>query len=204
MAHEAIAVACRARVSIVCAPQASDFPDFVPQDKAEEIMSPQARSMLMNYERCEVSVTGLPQFKTSYVGPSLEPQREDGKGREDKPPIMMLHGFDSNALEFRNIYPYLCRETDAYAVDLIGCELDTVRQQKQHMSLLSTAVSAESSSLGLTPTKCRPLVAGVASLRCPSTQTMRACLSALNRSGTSCMNSGRLRSGLLWSSWGHR
>ena len=127
MAHEAIAVACRARVSLNA--QASDFPDFVPQAKAEEIMSPQARSMLMNYERCEVSVTGLPQLKTSYVGPSLEPQREDGNGREDKPPIMMLHGFDSNALEFRNIYPYLSREADAYAVDLIGCELDTVRRQ---------------------------------------------------------------------------
>lgn len=78
----------------------------------------------MNYERCEVEVAGLPPLQTSYVGPNLQPQTKNVGERQLKQPIMLLHGFDSNALEFRNIYPYLSQETDTYAVDLIGCVLD--------------------------------------------------------------------------------
>lgn len=80
--------------------------------------------MLMNYERCEMEVAGLPPLQTSYVGPNLQSQSKHVSERQSKSPIMLLHGFDSNALEFRNIYPYLSQETDTYAVDLIGCGLD--------------------------------------------------------------------------------
>ena len=40
--------------------------------------------------------------------------------RRKKPPILLLHGFDSSALEFRRIAPLLAVERDVYAVDILG------------------------------------------------------------------------------------
>lgn len=105
---------------MACAAKTTKFPKFVPQDKADDITSPQACEMLMSYQRCKVDVTGLPPIHTSFVGPALKSQTLDIGSRDNVQPIMLLHGFDSNALEFRNIYPYLSQETDTYAVDLIG------------------------------------------------------------------------------------
>jgi len=61
----------RARASVTCAARASSLPQFVPQDKAKEIRSPQAWDMLMSYQQCTVDVAGLPSLRTSFVGPRL-------------------------------------------------------------------------------------------------------------------------------------
>lgn len=110
----------RARASVTCAARASSLPQFVPQDKAKEIRSPQAWDMLMSYQQCTVDVAGLPSLRTSFVGPRLHSQTPDDSSSKGQP-ILLLHGFDSNALEFRNIYPYLSQNTDTFAVDLLGC-----------------------------------------------------------------------------------
>eukprot|EP00892_Ulva_mutabilis_P007562 jgi/Ulvmu1/5178/UM021_0195.1 len=108
------------RFTKTCAAQDVKFPDFVPRDKADKITSPEARDMLMSYQRCQVDVAGLPALRTAFVGPRLSSQTSQEFNRAHHQPIMLLHGFDSNALEFRNIYPYLSQETDTYAIDLIG------------------------------------------------------------------------------------
>lgn len=77
----------------------------------------------MSYERCEVHIGGLPPVQVSFVGPTLKTEPRDRREGVELPPILLIHGFDSNALEFRNIYPYLSQDTDVFAVDLIGCEL---------------------------------------------------------------------------------
>lgn len=51
--------------------------------------------------------------QTACAGP-LSP------GKKDKPPVVLLHGFDSSSLEFRRLFPLLEQHTDTWAVDLIG------------------------------------------------------------------------------------
>lgn len=37
-----------------------------------------------------------------------------------KPPIVLLHGFDSSVLEFRRLFPLLAAEQETWAIDLLG------------------------------------------------------------------------------------
>lgn len=38
----------------------------------------------------------------------------------EKPPLLLLHGFDSSLLEFRRLIPLLCQKYEVWAVDLLG------------------------------------------------------------------------------------
>ena len=81
--------------------------------------------MLASYQSVDISVPTLPDaISTAYVGPSLaegcsgasagQPQRSDE-------PFLLLHGFDSSAVEWRRTLPRLARHKEAYALDLLGC-----------------------------------------------------------------------------------
>jgi pimeloyl-ACP methyl ester carboxylesterase len=56
----------------------------------------------------EVSFSSLP-INTSYAVTG-----------EKKPPILLLHGFDSSLLEFRRLIPYLSNNYQVWALDLLG------------------------------------------------------------------------------------
>lgn len=101
------------------------FPSFVPQPEANEISEPAALDMLASYQSVDLSVESLPgTVRTSYVGPSLaegcsgtsagQPQRSDE-------PFLLLHGFDSSAVEWRRTLPRLAQHKETYALDLLGC-----------------------------------------------------------------------------------
>ncbi|MBD2176538.1 alpha/beta hydrolase [Pseudanabaena sp. FACHB-1998] len=49
---------------------------------------------------------------TSYVS--------EGFPKEDQPPILLLHGFDSSLFEFRRLIPHLARSRQTWAMDLFG------------------------------------------------------------------------------------
>ncbi len=59
---------------------------------------------------------------TSYVATHGEGTHEESTSREDKAPLLLLHGFDSSLLEFRRLVPLLAQQTGraVYAVDLLG------------------------------------------------------------------------------------
>ena len=40
--------------------------------------------------------------------------------KNQKPPFLLLHGFDSSCLEFRRLAPLLCKDRDVYAMDILG------------------------------------------------------------------------------------
>lgn len=39
---------------------------------------------------------------------------------QELPPILLLHGFDSSAMEFRRLFPHLAKQAQTWAVDLLG------------------------------------------------------------------------------------
>jgi hypothetical protein len=91
---------------------------FMPSQLAE-ITEPAAQRMAQRLQRTPVAVPSLPEptIDTAYVGPtSADKQRHAAAGR---PPVVLLHGFDSSCLEFRRLYPLLEQETEAWAVDLV-------------------------------------------------------------------------------------
>ena len=76
--------------------------------------------MARRMQRVAVPIPSLPTdvLETAYVGPSeavSEQHREAGK-----PPVVLLHGFDSSSLEFRRLYPLLEQSTETWAVDLVS------------------------------------------------------------------------------------
>jgi pimeloyl-ACP methyl ester carboxylesterase len=66
-----------------------------------------------------------PEVKTARVASLFDivnvfSDNEKPAQRNKKPPILLLHGFDSSALEFRRIAPLLAEERDVYAIDILG------------------------------------------------------------------------------------
>lgn len=73
--------------------------------------------MLRSYRSVDVEVPGIPgKVCTPFVGPNFAKRRT---GRS--PPILLIHGFDSSALEWRRTFPRLAEHADVYAVDVFGC-----------------------------------------------------------------------------------
>ena len=69
----------------------------------------------------DVEVPGVPgKVRTAFIGPQFK--GTDTKGRS--PPILLIHGFDSSALEWRRTFPRLAEHADVYAVDVFGCASD--------------------------------------------------------------------------------
>jgi pimeloyl-ACP methyl ester carboxylesterase len=69
--------------------------------------------------QCQGILTPLcPQpIQTAYVRQGGDGQRSVGSHR---PPILLLHGFDSSVLEFRRLLPLLACEQETWAVDSLG------------------------------------------------------------------------------------
>ena len=72
--------------------------------------------MLANYSTVDLAIPGLPApVQTAFVGPS------DPKKAGSDPPILLIHGFDSSAVEWRRTFPLLAAQTRTYAIDVFGC-----------------------------------------------------------------------------------
>ena len=46
--------------------------------------------------------------------------RSPSSSSDSLPPILLLHGFDSSAFEFRRLAPLLAKKRDVYAIDILG------------------------------------------------------------------------------------
>jgi pimeloyl-ACP methyl ester carboxylesterase len=102
------------------------FPDFVPQPQAHEIIEPAALDVLASYEAVDLPVAGLVcPVRTTYVGPSLAGNSSVSSTQaqsvtSSNPPLLLLHAFDSSAVEWRRLLPLLAQHFEVYAIDLLG------------------------------------------------------------------------------------
>lgn len=89
------------------------FPDFLPS-AVRELQEPNAREMARNICRAEVQVEGR-KVMSSFVPP------EDEHVKAERPPLLLIHGFDSSCMEFRRLRPRLAeRNLESWSVDLLG------------------------------------------------------------------------------------
>lgn len=66
----------------------------------------------------EVVTVCCPQpILTSFVQQS---RPQNSRLQNSRPPVLLLHGFDSSVLEFRRLLPLLAQQTDTWAIDLLG------------------------------------------------------------------------------------
>lgn len=89
--------------------QPVSYPSFVPPE-ARELTEATSTALLQNL-KCQAIATPLSSQ------PILTTYARKGSGGT---PILLLHGFDSSALEFRRLLPHLAAETETWAVDLLG------------------------------------------------------------------------------------
>jgi len=113
LALRGVATADAARITIE--EEAPFFPDAL-----AEIEEPAAQDLATRYRLSELTLpseVAEAPVKTSYVGPSQEVLDKAG----DHPPLVLLHGFDSSAMEFRRLLPELEKAGVAtYLVDILG------------------------------------------------------------------------------------
>jgi pimeloyl-ACP methyl ester carboxylesterase len=86
-----------------------------------EVTEPAAQAMAARMQRTPVPIPSLPipPLATAFVGPSETQKQQLRAVSQDRPPVVLLHGFDSSSLEFRRLYPLLEPHTETYAVDLV-------------------------------------------------------------------------------------
>jgi hypothetical protein len=113
--------------------QAQASTSFMPRQLAE-VTEPAAQAMAARMQRTPVSIPSLPipPLATAFVGPSETQKQQLRAISQDRPPVVLLHGFDSSSLEFRRLYPLLEPHTETYAVDLVRAA--AVRIIYQHVS----------------------------------------------------------------------
>jgi hypothetical protein len=109
----------RGVTSHVCQAHQS-FQDFIPVPQVTEIVEPAALDVLAGYTAVNLPVEGLPDpVRIAYVGPCLASDTKSPLQRGN-PPLLLLHGFDSSAMEWRRLLPLLAPHFDVYAIDLLG------------------------------------------------------------------------------------
>ncbi|MEM6446732.1 MAG: alpha/beta hydrolase [Cyanobacteria bacterium P01_D01_bin.123] len=81
------------------------FPEFLPATTTQ-LVDTSSVTLAQSYRREPTKTLGIP---TGFV--------RQGEGRA---PIVLLHGFDSSAIEFRRLLPLLARERKTWAIDLLG------------------------------------------------------------------------------------
>ena len=93
---------------------------LLPADSGiERVQEGLAISMADRIEGVALDVPGLADaVGMTFVGPSSSGRDAAADGA--RPPIVLCHGFDSNCLEFRRLFPLLEQEFDVYAVDILG------------------------------------------------------------------------------------
>lgn len=93
--------------------RSTGFPAFVPS-VVQDLQEPYAKDMAMNICREGIEVQGR-NVMSSYVPPS------GTHVRSDRPPLLLIHGFDSSCMEFRRLRPRLEeRKLESWAFDLLG------------------------------------------------------------------------------------
>lgn len=92
---------------------AATFPSFLPAE-VHQLRDPAARAMASRIQRLPVQTTFTEEpILTSCVKPTKE--------YKDSPPMLLLHGFDSSCLEWRNAYPKLEEANiESWAFDTLG------------------------------------------------------------------------------------
>ncbi|ERN40408.1 putative hydrolase or acyltransferase (alpha/beta hydrolase superfamily) [Rubidibacter lacunae KORDI 51-2] len=89
--------------------QKKQFPSFLPAEAAA-LSEPTSLAIAEQIERLDVPTPLYPQpIPTAYV-----------RQGQRKPPLLLLHGFDSSLLEFRRLAPLLSTEREVWALDLLG------------------------------------------------------------------------------------
>eukprot|EP01023_Acetabularia_acetabulum_P049408 TRINITY_DN5273_c0_g2_i1.p1 TRINITY_DN5273_c0_g2~~TRINITY_DN5273_c0_g2_i1.p1 ORF type:complete len:332 (+),score=44.26 TRINITY_DN5273_c0_g2_i1:97-1092(+) len=93
----------------ICAVQSSlQFPAEV-----KDIREPSAVKLLEQLRLVEVPIPSqLVTVPTAHVPPT--------NPNKSKPPLLLLHGFDSSSLEFRRLKPVLDLNFETWAIDLLG------------------------------------------------------------------------------------
>lgn len=76
---------------------------------------------------------GGDKIKTGFLGPCLQGQQEP---ESSLPPVLLLHGFDSNVLEWRRVFGKLASHAPTYAVDILGYVLFSTLFSLLYMFLL--------------------------------------------------------------------
>ncbi|GMH45055.1 hypothetical protein BSKO_13012 [Bryopsis sp. KO-2023] len=95
--------------------KASQRPSFIPE-KVNNVIAKDAREFANTYERTPLEIPSLGvEVSTAFLRPS-----GPGASRDDRPPVCLLHGFDSSSLDFRRLKPLLSEKLSTWAVDLIG------------------------------------------------------------------------------------
>lgn len=85
------------------------FPDFLP-DLANELTETSSIAIARTYQRETTKRLDLP---TGFV-------RQGNRQADGQAPIVLLHGFDSSAIEFRRVLPLLAQERETWAIDMLG------------------------------------------------------------------------------------
>lgn len=122
------------------------LPDFIPT-AASRIEDPAARAILQSLNRIDLPTP----LSDTPIGTVIH-----RSGLPNAPPIVCLHGFDSNLLEFRNLIPLLSAHTDVHAIDLLGWGLTDkpsdlsygVPSRREHLAAyLRTALQGRTATL---------------------------------------------------------
>ena len=94
----------------------------MPKELAE-ITEPAAQQLAARIQRIPVPIPSLPipPLETAYVGPTQR-QQQQLRALNNRPPVLLLHGFDSSCMEFRRLYPLLEPQVETWAVDLVSTE----------------------------------------------------------------------------------
>eukprot|EP00878_Enallax_costatus_P018014 GHUV01018940.1.p1 GENE.GHUV01018940.1~~GHUV01018940.1.p1 ORF type:complete len:137 (+),score=23.12 GHUV01018940.1:152-562(+) len=92
---------------------------FLPKE-LPQITEPAAQQMAARIQRTPVQIPSLPipPLESAFVGPNPQ-QQQQLRALNNRPPVMLLHGFDSSCLEFRRLYPLLEPQVETWAVDLV-------------------------------------------------------------------------------------
>jgi pimeloyl-ACP methyl ester carboxylesterase len=109
-------MAYRLGPQICAAREPASFPTFLPNDLCQEFEDLDIVRLLKSYKQDDVHVPSLGSITTGFIGPSLILDET----AEGAPPFLLLHGFDSNALEWRRIFGTLSKHARTYAIDLLG------------------------------------------------------------------------------------
>ena len=92
------------------------FPSFLPQHLCAEFEDPDCIALLQSYKQVDVEI-GRETISTGFLGPCLQGQQPTDSAL---PPVLLLHGFDSNVLEWRRVFGKLASIAPTYAVDILG------------------------------------------------------------------------------------
>eukprot|EP01025_Chloroclados_australasicus_P009337 TRINITY_DN13583_c0_g5_i1.p1 TRINITY_DN13583_c0_g5~~TRINITY_DN13583_c0_g5_i1.p1 ORF type:complete len:366 (-),score=16.79 TRINITY_DN13583_c0_g5_i1:212-1216(-) len=81
--------------------------------QAQDINEAAALNLINQFSTCDISIPSLSiSIPTAFVPPA--------KRVTIKPPILLLHGFDSSSLEFRRLKPLLDQNYETWVLDLLG------------------------------------------------------------------------------------